>query len=160
MSNTKQILNLVTGMKNGSFLAVEKTIKANLRKGGNPLRDANVEKRSVFQVQIGCDMQRIENKRALREGRQPVKVGALPWGEYVGMDLPVIKHKSNLYLRGFWVRGISTVYTVNGKPATAEQLETIKAFSPKGNGLSKTAPMTIKFANIKRLSGGGKTITV
>ena len=160
MSNTKQILNLVTGMKNGSFLTVEKTSKASLRKTGNPLRDANVEKHSTFQVQVGCDMQRIENKRALREGRQPITVGALPWGEYVGMDLPVIKHKGSLYLRGFWVRGISTVYTVNGKPATDEQLETIREFSGKSSGLSKTAPMTIKFDNIKRLSGGGKTITV
>ena len=160
MSNTTEILNLITGMKNGSFLTVEKSSKASLRKTGNPLRDANIEKHSTFQVQVGCDMQRIENKRALREGRQPVAVGALPWGEYVGMDLPVIKHKGNLYLRGFWARGIVTTYTVNGQPATDAQLVTIKEFSPKGTGLSKTAPMTIKFDNIKRLSGGGKTINV
>lgn len=151
----KSAINLVTGVQNGGFVTVEKTGDAKMKKTGNPLRDAKVEKFSKFQIQVGCDMQNIENARAAREGRPAKHIGPLPWGEYLGGGLPIIKHKDKMYIRGFWVKGIETTYTVDGKPATDEQVAIIKKFS-NGGGLSKSAPITIGIDSITRMAGGGK----
>ena len=156
--STSKLVNLITGLKNGSFVTVEKVSDHKMTKTGNPLRDAKVEKSSTFQVQVGCDLQRIEDKRAKDEGREPRRIGALPWGEYVAPGIPIIKHKDALYLRGYWVKSLDSGYTVNGKPATPEQIAIIKQFS-SSRPVEKTAPLCIKFDGIKRLAGGGLEVT-
>lgn len=158
MSNASQFVNLITGLKNGSFVTVEKTGEHKMKKTGNPLRDRKVEKSSTFQVQVGCDLQRIEDKRAKSEGREARRIGALPWGEYVADGIPVISHKGSLYLRGFFSKGLSSEYTVDGRPATEEELATIREFT-SSRPMEKTAPLAIKFDNIKRLAGGGREVT-
>lgn len=156
--STSKFVNLITGLKNGSFVTVEKVSEHDMAKTGNPLRDAKVEKSSTFQVQVGCDLQRIEDNRAKLEGREPRTVGPLPWGEYLADGIPVIKHKGSLYLRGYWVKSLDSSYTVNGKPATPEQIAIIKQFS-KNRPMEKTAPLCVKFDGIKRLAGGGQEVT-
>lgn len=153
-STSSKFLNLITGLKNGSFVTIEKVGEHKMKKTGNPLRDAKVEKRSTFQVQIGCDLQRIEDKRAKSEGREAKVIGSLPWGEYVAPGIPIIKHKDSLYLRGFFAKGLDNGYTVNGIPATEEQMIVIKQFT-SSRPMVKTAPLAIKFDNIVRIAGGG-----
>lgn len=158
-SSNSQFMNLITGLQNGSFVTVEKVSDADMLKRGNPLAASKVEKRSSFQVQVGCDLQNIEDSRAKKENRESRTIGPLPWGEYVADGIPVIKHKDTLYLRGFWVKGLDSEYIVDGKPATAEQLVIIKQFTSRKEGFGKSAPLAIKFDNITRLSGGGQTVT-
>jgi hypothetical protein len=156
MSKIQMFLSLVSEVKNGSFVTIEKTSEHKMKKTGNPLRDSIVMKTSKLQVQVGCDMQRIENKNAKTESREARQIGPLPWGEYVE-GLPVIKHKDTLYLRGFFAKGLGSSYTVNGIAANDNQLETIANFSQR-QPMAKTAPLTIKLESITRLSGGGKEI--
>lgn len=155
----REIISLVTGVKSGGFVTVEKIGEAKLKKTGNPLKDSKVEKESVFQIRLGCDTQKIENKQAAREGRTPREIGPLPWGEYIADGIPVIKHKDQLYLRGYWVKSLESNYKVDGKPATAEQLAIIKQFASKSSEFSSSSPLCIKFDNIRRIAGGGQTIS-
>lgn len=151
------VINLVSGVQNGGFVTVEKTSEAKMKKTGNPLRDRKVEKRSKFQVQVGCDLQKIEDKKAEQEGRTARKIGGLPWGEYVMPGLPIIKHNGNFYLRGFWMKGFDTSYLIDGQPATESEVKIIKQFS-SSRPLDKSAPLCIKFDNIQRIAGGGKVV--
>jgi len=158
-NNNAKLINLITGVKNGGFVTIEKAGEHKMLKTGNPLRDAKVEKRSRFQVRLGCNTQNLEDKAAKREAREPRQIGPLPWGEYVAEGVPVIAHKGSLYVRGYWEKALGSEYTVNGKPATPEQIAIIKQFTSKRE-MDKLAPLNIKFDNIKKLSGGGKVVEV
>lgn len=152
-----KVTGLIGKVQNGGFVTVAKRSEAKLKKRGNPLRDANVEKVSRFQIQVGCDLQRIESNRAAKEGREARTIGPLPWGEYVEGGLPLIRHNNSLYLRGFWVKSLNSDYLVDGRPATSEEVETIKQFT-SGKPLDRTAPMTVKLDHITHLSGAGETL--
>lgn len=154
----KAAINLVTGVQNGGLVTVEKTGEAKMKKTGNPLRGSKVEKLSKFQIQVGCDLQTIEENRAKKEGRPARIIGALPWGRYVSKDLPLIEHNDKLYLRGFWFKNLKTSYLVDGKPATPDQVEIIKQFST-GSKLDRTTPITIGLDSITRMAGGGKVVS-
>jgi hypothetical protein len=158
MKNVAKFVSLVTGLKSGSFVTVEKIGEHKMKKTGNPLRFSLVEKRSTFQVQVGCDLQRIEDKNARAELREARQIGPLPWGEYLHTGIPIIKHKDSLYLRGFFVRGLGSTYTVDGIEASERQLATISLFT-SSRAMEKSTPLAIKFENIIRISGGGKELT-
>lgn len=151
------IVDAVSHIQNGAIATVDKTSEAKLRKTGNPLRDRKVEKHSRFQIQIGCDWQKIENTRARVEGREARKIGPLPWGEHVD-GTPLISHRGQLYLRGFWVRSLASTYYVDGREATSEEVETIKQFSTS-KPFDKTQPLTIKLAHLNSLRLGGQELT-
>lgn len=145
-------VNLLSGVQNGGLVTVEKEGDAKLRKTGNPLRDRKVVKHSRFQIKVGCSSQSIENAKAKREGRPARIIGKMSWGEYVA-NTPIIEYKGNHYLRGYWFKNLETTYTVDGQPATDDQLATIREFTPKSS-LDKSSAMTIKLDGIKRLTGG------
>jgi hypothetical protein len=156
MENGK-FVELVATVKNGSFVTIDKVSEHAMKKTGNPLNGRVVMKASTMQVQVGCDLQKIENKRASEEGREPRTIGPLPWGEYVEGGLPLISHKGALYLRGFWVQSLGSEYTIDGKPANAEELATIKQFTAI-KPMERLAPLTIKVENITRAVAAGQEI--
>lgn len=153
MDNAK-FIELIANVKNGSFVTIEKVGEHSMKKTGNPLNGRKVEKHSTIQIQVGCDLQRIENNRAEKDGREPRVIGPLPWGEYVEGGLPLIAHKGALYLRGFWVKSLGVEYTIDGSEATVEEVATIRQFTAD-KPIEKTTPLTIKVDSVVRVCAAG-----
>lgn len=113
----KEILLALAGCK-GQYVSAEwqSTVKPAAQHSG-----VNITKRVKSTVRAGIDYANM----ARNEGKE---TGALPWGEWVQFPY-VISHKGQPYARlyptGNGSQRASATFTINGQPATREQVATL-----------------------------------
>ena len=176
------------GRYQGAFIVTETV--PNLTKTGNPLADKTVIKRSSKRVGMNGNYTNMVNNARKREievlNEQRKKDGLAPvaaaefepktsWhtpvlDEFNGsivcnkkeVELPVDERK--LYLKHIVTGDTQTEYIVDGKPATEDEVETIKAFSPKNyksksQGLAEEIIINVTaFENIKEIRANGNVL--
>jgi hypothetical protein len=127
----------------------------------------NVTKYVSGEVQVNFDYENAVNNRLEKLGEARTFVaGSLPFGAWV-VPNKTFEYKGEYYLRYYQMKGsvMSTEYFVDGRPATATEIATIKAWKAgKSNGSKKQAaeglaenqvmPKGIKFSNITAFKCG------
>lgn len=141
------ILGAVTNpQNNGEFCsltaitvpAMNKT-KNGDRKSPNPYL-GRVLKYSRGEYQIGCDYEKVVNRRLKKQGLEPnFKVSHRSWGEWLVVN-KIATHKGNFYVRVYLVHNHQVPPTVewflDGRLATPEEVADIKTYL-KDKGESK-----------------------
>ena len=163
---------------NGATI-VELTTLSNveMNKRNNPLYEHNVTKRMSRNVQFGYNYENAVNNRLAKIGEERTfTTSHLPWGEWAVLENgkravnKIIAHKGNFYGRFYVLNSgttTPTTYYVDGKPATASALATIKQFERKqvrkdnerqnAEGLTENQvkPFTVKFGDILAIKVNG-----
>jgi hypothetical protein len=119
---------------------------AKMNKRNNPLKDERVNKLQTIEYAYGKSYEQRVNEALEENGKEGTfKSKKLPWGEWLeGAEGSVIAHTKNgedkLYIRCYLKKGVDpkTEYYVNGKPATEEEVATIKEFTPSRTKDSST----------------------
>lgn len=167
------LATILASVNAASICALTTTTTAKMNKRGNPLANEDVRKVCVRKnYQFGYNYANGVNNRLEKQGCEAnFEAESLAWGEWV-IPNKIITHKGELYGRFYRMENSieETSYLVNGRVATASEVETIKAFTPKQSDSNRQAeagltehqvkPMAIKFASIDRISIGGETYQV
>lgn len=91
-------------------------------------------------VQLNYSYENAVNNRLEREGKdRDFEAQKLPWGEWFVAN-KIIAHKGKFYLRYYDYNNnvLNKVYFVDGRPATADELATIKEYEKASNKPSNT----------------------
>ena len=127
-------------------ITVTVTVKgeAKMNKTNNPFYEKqgrawvakdNVEKIQKSVYAFGGSYEERVNEALVSDGSAgDFKAASLPWGEWI-VEGKTISHNGKVYIRCYIVEGqteiLSVDYLVNGKEATAEQVQAIKDFTPE-----------------------------
>lgn len=164
------VLGTLSLAKGCTFVSVTIASEAKMNKKGNPLI-GRVVKISEYNCQFGYNYENAVNNRLIKQGSNSnFEAQSLPWGEWVrGYENSIIAHKGEYYVRFYLAKGCKAEirYLVDGRPATAEEIGVIKAFTParkpsgtqSASGLTtnQVEPFTAKLANIYSLTINGVT---
>lgn len=168
-------------MQNTSIFALMQSVTRNtianityISEGGIPQyvlgKGNKVAKVCRMDCQLGFSYENAVNSRLDKQGNEATFVAEpLKWGKWVdGFENKVIEHKGSLYLRYYHMRNadVTSVWLVNGCPATAEQFRKIMDYlSSKKKGSDRQAevglvenqvePRAVKVENIIRLAVNG-----
>ena len=171
INNTTDLLNILNGISNGTFVGVHSLTEPKMRKTGNPFNGHLVQKMSVQTLQWGYNYENAVNNRI--DGDKEFVAEPLKWGEWL-VPNKVITHKGNLYARFYKVDNenckVNTYYLIDGVIADDEQEKTIKSFliAPSESarqaevGLTEhqVKPRDFKFSSIIGLSCKGEMYNV
>ena len=166
----KTILGALSLAKGCTFVSVTIVSEAKMNKKGNPLA-GRVIKIADYNCQYNFNYENAVNNRIAKQGGNGnFEAQSLPWGEWVrGYENRIIAHKGEYYVRFYLAKNCKAEisYLVDGRPATAEEIVIIKAFTParkpsgtqSASGLTtnQVDPFTAKLANIYSLTINGAT---
>lgn len=126
-----------------------------------------------LQVQINYSYENSVNNRLEKQGSERTfKTKKMSWGKWIkGQENKLKENKGELYLRVYLMQGKKgeKSYFVNGMPASAEQIATIKAYemskyatsdtqSAVGLDANQVKPKDIKLRNVLELRVNGQVI--
>lgn len=162
-----QILVLVSNVKAATFAEItyesEEKIPQKFGIG-------KVSKICRGSVQLNYTYENAVNNRIEKEGKEAnFKAESLPWGTWFIPNL-LIEHKGEFYLRYYTHKksGFETKYFVDGRAATAAEIEVIKAYKAAKSSASKrqsdagldenqVIPRCVKVGNILTLTTCGQS---
>lgn len=123
-------LEKVLETKGATIVTIEAEVVPAMRKTANPFF-GRVTKVSRVNGMIGWNYENSVNNQRKREG-DDTEFEAHPrkWGERVA-GTPFVVHKGNTYLEIKVERVLGTVYLLDDRPVTTEQMESIRKFLPK-----------------------------
>lgn len=128
----------INEVKNGRIYSVVFAGPVSMNKGGrggvpeNPLLESDVQKRNVLRVQACSRQSYINRMRKVDPNYTPDETRASGYSPTENPCVDLNEKTGDFALRG-WACGIvKHQVTVNGQPATPEQLETIAAYQPGG----------------------------
>ena len=140
-----------------------------MRKTGNPLADAKVEKLVSKTCQFGYSYENAVNNRLDKVGvTEDFKADSLAWGEWL-IPNKVITHKGKFYGRFYTMQNAecTTIYFVNGRVANPSELAIIEQFAYESGESKKQAesglienqvkPMNYEFSKILSIRVNGQT---
>jgi hypothetical protein len=165
----EELMNIMNGLKKATFAHIEYVSEVKLPK---KLGLGLVTKTTSGTVQLYYNYGSAVNRRLTANGEvAEFKAEPLPWGEWYLADR-LISHKEQFYLRFYLLRGehMESVYYVDGRPATEDEVTLITAYlkqTRKGSNTQAAAGLTdrqvmpkgVNIANIRKLVAGGKTYT-
>lgn len=171
--NHASLLNLLLNLKGATIVSITTATNPKMNKRGNPLANEDVVKMSYRKnYQFGYNYENGVNNRLDAQGCEAsFKAESLAWGEWL-VPNKVIVHKGEYYGRFYRMANSEEIntYLVNGRNASASEVETIKTFTPKHSGSNRQAeaglvehqvePMAIKFASIETICVNGETYKV
>lgn len=137
---------LVKASATAESVEVQTYSVAKMNKRGNYLKDERVMKLQTIEYAYGKSYEDRVNEALVESGKEGTfESKSLPWGKWLeGAEGSVISHTKNgedkLYIRCYLKKGVEpdVTYYVNGKPATEDEVDTIKAFSPNRSKDSST----------------------
>jgi hypothetical protein len=163
----KTLVNFVQSVKGCQFGNIEY-----ISEGGIPKKVINgvVTKLVKAQIQFNYNYANAVNNRLANSGCEAnFEADKLPWGEWL-IPNKVITHKDSLYIRYYDYEGakVESIWFVDGKPATSEQMDVIVGYLRSKNTESKkqaehgltshqVKPKVVKAVNILSLTLSGKT---
>lgn len=119
-----------------AHITTETTVKIPKKYGINGVVTKVVSK----VVQLNYSYENAVNNRLEREGKdRDFEAQKLPWGEWFVAN-KIIAHKGKFYLRYYDYNNnvLNKAYFVDGRPATADELATIKEYEKASNKPSNT----------------------
>ena len=140
----KDLQSMLEAIESETTITIVMKNEAKLNKTNNPFYEKQgrswvakdiVEKISTTEYAFGGSYEERVNEALVADGSEGTfKSASLPWGKWI-VEGKTIENNGKVYARCYIVEGQTSVldvdYTVNGKPATDEQIETIKKFSPE-----------------------------
>ena len=147
------ILSLKRGMMGNKVVTIT---EPKLLKRGNPLIGQEVRKITYYSnIGLGISYENTINNRKERNGEERDFVSEKPFGmswEAFPFILKSDKNPSQKYLRlQFYANTkVKSIYLINGKLATASELEVIKQFTPKRTE-TEIKVVSVKLENIKKI---------
>ena len=152
-----EIKDFILTLKKGVFGNKVVTItEPKLLKRGNPLIGQEVRKITYYSnIGLGISYENTINNRRERNGEERDFVSEKPFGmswEVFPFILKSDKNPSQKYLRlQFYTNTkVKSIYLINGKLATASELEVIKQFTPKKTE-TEIKVVSVKLENIKKI---------
>lgn len=140
--NHSELLNLLINLKGATICSLNTTTIPRMKKGGNPLANAEVKKVSYrINYQFGYSYENAVGNRLKGQGCEAdFKAEPLKWGEWL-VPNKVITHKGSLYGRFYRMSNSEerSAYFVDGREATESEVKTIKEFTYKSNGSNRQA---------------------
>lgn len=161
--NTKEeiIFNVINDGGSATFATIIANVEQKMLKTGNPLRNAVVTKLVDYKFLLNAVYANAVNNQREREGKEADFKAKQNWHEKVydsknGAIVRNTKSPENTYLSGIVQSAETLEYFVNGKPATAAEIEIIREFkqqsSAPNQGLDKEIIFrTIKISGIKEV---------
>lgn len=157
------IIDFVCGLKKGVFGNKVVTITTpKLLKRGNPLNGQDVRKITFYSnIGLGISYENTINNKKERNGEDRDFVSEKPSGmswEAFPFILKSDKNPSQKYLRmQFYANTkVKSVFLINGKLATPNELEIIKQFTPKKSE-NEIKVVSIKLQNIVKIKQANLT---
>ena len=153
MEITNFILSLKKGMMGNKVVTLT---EPKLLKRGNPLIGQEVRKITYYtNVGLGISYENTINNKRERNGEERDFVSEKPFGmswEVFPFILKSDKNPSQKYLRMQFYKNTTckSIYLVNGKLATANEIEIIKQFTPK-RAETEIKVVSVKLENIKKI---------
>lgn len=151
------ITNFVLGLKKGVFgNKVITMTEPKLLKRGNPLIGQDIKKITFYSnIGLGISYENTINNRKERNGEERNFEAEKPFGmswEHFPFILKSDKNPSQKYLRlQFYANTkVKSVFLINGKLATPNELEIIKQFTPKKTE-TEIKVVSVKLENIKKI---------
>lgn len=123
---------VLSNVASAQFVTITTLTEPKMNKRGNPLF-GRVVKFAVRNCQFGYDYENAVNNRLERQGcERSFSAEKLPWGQWL-VPNKIITHKDNLYGRFYVAKDcvVKSAYLVDGRLATAEEMEIIKTFEVK-----------------------------
>lgn len=167
-----------------NVIGITYVTKCKMTKNGNPfytksgrsfVPNCKVEKSVTGVYSFGGSYEERVNEALVADGSTGTfNSGALAWGQYVkGAEGRVIEYNGNFYVRCYMddPSKIDTTYTIDGRLATATEIDTIKEFTPKPSGSPKqlaeglaedkqVKPLNIEFGKIEKITIGSTEYTI
>lgn len=151
------ITTFVLGLKKGVFgNKVITMTEPKLLKRGNPLIGQDVKKITFYSnIGLGISYENTINNRKERNGEERDFEAEKPFGmswEHFPFILKSDKNPSQKYLRlQFYANTkVKSVFLINGKLATPNELEIIKQFTPKKTE-TEIKVVSVKLENVKKI---------
>lgn len=151
------IIDFVCGLKKGMMGNKVVTLtEPKLLKRGNPLIGQEVRKITFYtNVGLGISYENTVNNKRERNGEERDFVSEKPFGmswEVYPFILKSDKNPEQKYLRlQFYANTkVKSIYLINGKLATASELEVIKQFTPK-KAETEIKVVSVKLENVKKI---------
>lgn len=130
--NTTTLINLMSNIKGATICTLTTETTPKMNKRGNALY-GRVKKVSVGQYQFGYSYENAVNNRLAMQGNERTfEAQSRPYGVWV-IPNKIAEHNGAMYLRFYAMSNNkpSVSYFVDGRPATAEELDIIKFFTPE-----------------------------
>jgi len=157
------ITTFVLGLKKGVFgNKVITMTEPKLLKRGNPLIGQDIKKITFYSnIGLGISYENTINNRKERNGEERDFEAEKPFGmswEHFPFILKSDKNPSQKYLRlQFYANTkVKSVFLINGKLATPNELEIIKQFTPKKNE-TEIKVVSVKLENVKKIKQANLT---
>lgn len=170
---SKQIEIVSANLKAGQFgYTITTATEPKMNKTGNPFF-GRVQKISVYEnAMLGCSYENIVNNRREGEGSNPDFEAQAPKGKLIfnRFFYQSLKDESTFYLKIIFYKSqtrVESSYLVDGRPATTDEINALKAFMPKPSssaahqGLEAENEVKIvapKWENVLLIKQGDKTI--
>ena len=161
-----EITNFILSLKKGLFGNKVVTItEPRMNKRGNPFIENGdkVQKITYYtNIGLGISYENATNNKLARNGEEANFEAEKPKGmtwEHYPFILRSDKNPDQKYLRMQYYSNtkVKSLYLVNGKLATPQQVETIKAFSPKSNSDSLIKVVSVKLENVVKIKQSNLT---
>ena len=169
MEKVEIIETLINDGGSATFAQMSAIVEEKQLKTNNPLAKAKVTKLVSYNMLLNANYTNMVNNRLKKEGKEADFQAKENWFEKVndGFNGSIVcnrKDKTALYLFFACNHAKTEKYFVDGKEATAEQIETIKQFKPAtpkatNQGLDNDVIVrTVKLEGIKEITCGAKVM--
>jgi hypothetical protein len=172
MNNDKKVLILKDLINDGGaakFARVEANVEQKQLKRGNPLKDATITKDVTYNVKLNCSYSNMVNSRLKKEDKDPNFVAKQNWHQkvYDGVNGSIVEKRSDTsckYLMMILDKSTTEAYYVDGRLASPNEVEVIKAYTPdysaaeQGGLEDKVNIITVKIENINLVKCGATVL--
>ena len=154
MNKEQIIFNAINDGGSATFATIIANVEQDMVKTGNPLRKANVTKLVNYKFLLNAVYQNAVNNQRVREGKEAAFQAKSNWHEKVydsknGAIVRSKKAQDKMYLSGIVESAEVLQYFVDGKEATAEEVEIIKNFKRVSSAANQGVADEVIFRTIK-----------
>lgn len=129
--SSSNLISMMSNIKGATICTIETETTPKMNKKGNALY-GRVRKVSRGQFQFGYNYENAVNNRLEKQGdERTFEAQSRPYGTWV-VPNKVAEHNGTIYLRFYKMSNQTAqeTYFVDGRPATAEEIDIIKFFTP------------------------------
>jgi len=167
MNKQAIIETLINDGGSATFAQMIAEVEQKQNKRGNPLASAKVTKLVTYNMLLNANYTNMVNNRLKKEGKEANFQAKENWFEKVndGFNGSIVRNKKDntaVYLLFACNNAKVEKYFIDGKEATAEQIETIKQFKPAtpkatNQGLENDVVVrTVKLEGIRQIKCGAE----